>query len=146
MGIFDALSGALGEALRQSGRPAGQPPAASGQASFSGAFSEILASSGLGSLSGLVQRLEQGGLGEQVSSWLGSGANLPVSADELRAALGNEQVQRIAQQFGIPTDRILQILAQHLPETVDKASPNGKIEEPGQATPGFDTASGRGSN
>jgi uncharacterized protein YidB (DUF937 family) len=80
-----------------------------------------------------VQRLQQGGLGEQVSSWLSSGANLPVSADELRAALGNEQVQRIAQQFGIPADRILQILSQHLPETVDKASPNGTIEEPAQS-------------
>jgi uncharacterized protein YidB (DUF937 family) len=133
MGIFDVLSGALGQALRQGGRPPEQA-GAGGEASFPGAFSEILASSGFGSLSGLVQRLQQGGLGEQVSSWLGSGANLPVSADELRAALGNEQVQRIAQQFGIPADRILQILSQHLPETVDKASPNGAIEEPAQST------------
>jgi uncharacterized protein YidB (DUF937 family) len=133
MGIFDALSGALGEALRQRGAaaPSGQPDDP-GQVSFPGSFSEILASTGFGSLSGLVQRLEQGGLGDQVASWLGSGANLPVSADELRSALGNEQVQRIAQQFGIPADRILQILSRHLPETVDKASPNGKIEEPAQ--------------
>lgn len=136
MGILDSISSALGEALRQGGKPAEQPGAPPSQTPFSGAFSEILASSGFGSLSGLVQRLEQGGLRDQVASWLGSGANLTVSAEELRSALGNEQVQRIAQQFGIPVDRVLQVLSQHLPETVDKASPSGKIEEPWQATPG----------
>jgi uncharacterized protein YidB (DUF937 family) len=58
-----------------------------------------------------------------------------VSTGELRSAQGDDQVQKLAQQFGLPADRILQVLAQHLPDAVDKASPNGKIEEPEQAAP-----------
>ncbi|MBI4725559.1 MAG: DUF937 domain-containing protein [Rhodomicrobium sp.] len=134
MGIFDALSGALGEAMRRYGKSgqAGQPEAGVSKDTVQGSSPEVLASAGFGSLSGLVQRLSAGGLSEQVSSWLGSGANLPVNAEQLRGALGNEEVQRIAQQFGLPADRILQILSQYLPSTVDQASPDGKLEEPDQ--------------
>jgi uncharacterized protein YidB (DUF937 family) len=132
MGILDVLSGALGEALRRQGTPAstGQPDLASGQASIQNPFSDILSGTGFGDLSGLMQRLSAGGLSEQVASWLGSGANLPVSTDQLRNALGDEHVQHIAQRLGLPADRILQILSQHLPAAVDQASPNGRIEEP----------------
>ncbi len=127
MGIFNALSGALGEAMRRRGTAAG-PSDPEAQSSFGNYFTEILVSSGFGDLTGLVQKLRDGGLQAQVSSWLGTGANLPVTAEELRSALGNEQIQKLAQQLGLPADRILQVLSQHLPEAVDKASPNGTIE------------------
>ncbi len=134
MNILDALSEALTQAMRQ-GSPSGQTapqasPSSGAPAQFPGSLSDILASTGFGSLAGIVERLSNGGLQEQVRSWLGNGANLPVSADQIRSALGDEQVQRIAQQLGIPIDRILQILSQYLPAAVDQASPNGKIEEP----------------
>ena len=130
MSIFDTLSDALGEAMRKRGAtetsaPGTQPSSGSG-------FTGLLANTGFGDLSGLVQKLRGGGLEAQVASWLGAGANLPVTAEELRSALGNEQVQKITQQLGLPADRILQLLSQHLPEAVDKASPNGAIEEPEQ--------------
>ena len=63
-----------------------------------------------------------------MKSWLGSGANLPVSAEQLRATLGNQQVQQLAQQFGLPVDQMLNFLSQHLPTVVDQASPDGTIE------------------
>lgn len=133
MGIFDALSGAIGDAIRKGGTASGVgDPNAASQSAFPGSFSEILANTNFGNLSGLVQKLSEGGLGEQVSSWLGAGANLPISGEELRSALGNQEVQKIAQQLGLPTDRILDLLSQHLPEAVDKASPNGQIQEPPQ--------------
>ncbi len=130
MSIFDAISDALGEAMRKRGAvetsaPGTQPALGSG-------FAGILANAGFGDLSGLVQKLRGSGLDAQVASWLGAGANLPVTAEELRSALGNEEVQKITQQLGLPADRILQLLSQHLPEAVDKASPNGAIEEPEQ--------------
>jgi uncharacterized protein YidB (DUF937 family) len=131
MGIFDALAGVLGGAMRQRGAsaPSGQPQPGSQPAGFPSSFSEILESSGFGNLSGVVQRLSNGGLNEHVASWLGQGANLPVTPDQLRNALGSEQVQRIGQKLGIPTDKLLQILSQYLPAAVDQASPNGRIEE-----------------
>jgi uncharacterized protein YidB (DUF937 family) len=91
-------------------------------------ISAVLAKTNLGDLNGLVAKLQQGGLGPQVSSWLGNGANLPVTADQLRAALGNEQVQEIARHFGLPVDKALELLAEHVPATVDNASPNGVLQ------------------
>jgi uncharacterized protein YidB (DUF937 family) len=131
--IFDTLSGALSEAMRQQNPPA-QPPqmrqpereqVQTGRPAPS--FSDILTSSGFGSLAVLVQHLSNGGLDQHVKSWVGTGENLPVTSDQLRGALGDQPVQKMGQQTGIPAERILQILAQYLPAAIDQASPNGKL-------------------
>ena len=79
-------------------------------------------------INGLVAALEKGGLGPQVQSWLGNGGNMPITEDQLKAVLGNSQVQDFARQLGLPVDATLKILAQYLPELVDKASPNGTLQ------------------
>lgn len=71
---------------------------------------------------------QQGGLGPQVQSWLGNGADMPVTPEQLRAALGNAHVQELATKFGIPTDQVLKLLAEHLPAAIDQASLNGTIK------------------
>jgi uncharacterized protein YidB (DUF937 family) len=81
----------------------------------------------------LLQQLQQGGLGSQVASWLGNGANHAISPDQLRAALGNEQLQQMAQAAGLPIDKLLAMLSQQLPQTVDQMSPNGTLQEPDQS-------------
>jgi uncharacterized protein YidB (DUF937 family) len=79
-------------------------------------------------INGLVAALQKGGLGPQVQSWLGNGANMPITEDQLKAILGNSQIQDLARQFGLPVDAVLKILAQYLPELVDKASPTGTLQ------------------
>lgn len=91
-------------------------------------LSKLLAQTPFGSLEGLVGHLQAGGLADQVRSWLGSGANLPVSAEQLRSALGDEQVRQFAGKLGIPADAALSLLSKYLPTAVDQASPNGTIE------------------
>jgi uncharacterized protein YidB (DUF937 family) len=113
MALFDKLGGILGEVT------AAAAPAL---------ISAALAKTNMGDLQGLVSKLQQGGLGAQVQSWLGSGGNMPVTADQLKAALGDEHVQQLAAHFGVPVDKVLSLLSEHLPETVDKASPNGTLE------------------
>src|ERR1700691_3293906 len=109
MGLFDSLKGALeSEAL----------PAM---------INTVLAQTQYHDLPGLVAALEKGGLGPQVQSWLGNGNNMPITADQLKAVLGNTQVQDFARQIGLPGDEMLEVVAQYLPEIVDKASPNGVI-------------------
>ena len=76
----------------------------------------------------LVDALQKGGLMAQVQSWLGPGANLPITEDQLKAVLGNTQVQGFARHLGLPVDATLKLLAQYLPDIVDKASPNGTIQ------------------
>ena len=44
-----------------------------------------------GGLQGLVQSFHDKGMGGLVSSWIGSGQNLPVSADQIHQALGSDQ-------------------------------------------------------
>ena len=117
MGLLDSLGGALKGVLGQV--EADAVPAL---------ISAVLAKTNLGDLQGLVNKLQQGGLSDQVQSWLGNGTNLPVTVDQLRAALGNEQVQQIARELGLPIDGALKLLAEYLPTTVDQASPNGTIQ------------------
>jgi len=117
MGIFDNLGGTLKGAL-------GQVIAAEAPV----LISAVLAKTNLGDLQGLVAKLQQGGLNEQVQSWLGDGKNLPITPDQLRAALGNEQVQQLARQLGLPVDAALKLLAEHVPTAVDRASPDGTLQ------------------
>ena len=117
MGLFDNLGGALKGML-------GQVEAAAVPALINAA----LAKTNLGDLGGLVNQLQQGGLGPQVQSWLGNGANMSVTPDQLRAALGNDQVRQLAAHFGLPIDQALNLLAEHLPTAVDEASPNGALQ------------------
>jgi uncharacterized protein YidB (DUF937 family) len=125
MGLFDSLiSGALSSALSQGD-----------SSQMGGLLGQLLGKTDLGSLGGLLAQLQQGGLGSQVSSWLSNGHNLPTSPDQLKAALGNEQLQQMARSAGLPVDALLAMLAQHLPATVDKMSPNGQLQESDAPTP-----------
>jgi uncharacterized protein YidB (DUF937 family) len=65
-------------------------------------------------MSGLLDQLRQGGLGDQVSSWC-QGAASNVAPDQIRGALGEQHVQAIANQLGISTDDVAQQLSEHLP-------------------------------
>ena len=112
LGLNDELKGALGK-LEEAGLPA--------------LINNVLAKTQYRDLAGLVAALQQGGLGKQVQSWLGNGANLPITADQLKAVISNAQVQDLARQLGLPVDATLKVLAQYLPGIVDEASPNGKL-------------------
>jgi uncharacterized protein YidB (DUF937 family) len=116
MGLLENVSGALKGVLGQDGATA-----------MPALVSELLAKTDLGNLNGIVAKLQQGGLTDQVASWLGNGTNLPISAEQLRGALGNQQVQQLAAQLGLPIDDALKFLSEHLPHTVDQASPNGSL-------------------
>jgi len=88
----------------------------------------VLAKTQYHDLNGMVAALQKGGLNAQVQSWLGPGANLPITEDQLKAVLGNAQIQEFARHLGLPVDAALKLLAQYLPDIVDKASPNGTLQ------------------
>jgi uncharacterized protein YidB (DUF937 family) len=121
-GIFgDLIGGVLkGLANQQQGQAGG---------GLGGILGQVLGNTNLGSLGGLVDQLQKSGLGAQVSSWLGNGANLPISVDQLRQALGDDTIRQISQTLGLPVDQLLNQLSQHLPAAVDKLSPNGTLEQ-----------------
>lgn len=92
-------------------------------------LSQMLSRTDLGSVGGLLDQLQKSGLGPQVASWLGNGANMPVTADQLRQALGDPRLRQLAAALGLPIDQLLAQLSQHLPDVVDHMSPHGTLEE-----------------
>jgi uncharacterized protein YidB (DUF937 family) len=80
-----------------------------------------------GGLSGLVSQLSQGGLGDAVKSWVGTGANQPVSGEAITQAMGSDKIQELAAKAGLSTDALSSGLAQMLPGVVDKLTPNGEV-------------------
>jgi uncharacterized protein YidB (DUF937 family) len=90
-------------------------------------LSQVLGDGSQGGLSAIVAKLQQAGLGDQVKSWIGNGQNLPITAEQLQAALGSDTVKQLAARFNIPIDQLSKVLAQQLPAAVDHASPNGTL-------------------
>ena len=84
-----------------------------------------------GGLQGVIGAFEQAGLGHLVQSWMGGGSNLPVSPQQLQNVFGENQVQSMASQAGMPKEDFLSQLSQHLPSAV-----NGMTPEPGASVPG----------
>lgn len=90
---------------------------------------KMLSSSETDGLSGLVQSFKDKGLGDVVSSWVGTGENLPVNADQISNALGSETIQDLASKAGVSSTEVSPLLAQYLPGLIDKLlfTPSGHL-------------------
>jgi uncharacterized protein YidB (DUF937 family) len=80
-----------------------------------------------GGLGGLVQQFENAGLGDTISSWIGSGENQPIAPEDVHNVLGADLVQQIAAKTGLPVEQLLPQIAQHLPQLLDNITPNGEV-------------------
>ena len=80
-----------------------------------------------GGLGGLLGQLRNSGLGAQVDSWIGTGQNLPVSAQNIIAALGQGKVAEIARTLGVDPQQAAAHLAEMLPKAVDHLTPEGRL-------------------
>ncbi len=128
--MSDILGSILGSALKGlAGGQGEQQPADTGE--IQDILSQVLGKTDLGSVGGLLRQLEQSGLASQVASWLGDGQNLPVSVDQIRNALGEQNIGQLASQFGLPAEELLKHLANHLPAAIDSMSTGGSLEGSG---------------
>jgi len=78
-------------------------------------------------LHNLVNLFHEKGLGDIVSSWVGKGANQPISGEQVEHAVGSDKLQEIAQKVGVSKNEVRDQLAQHLPDAVDRATPEGEL-------------------
>ena len=122
MGLLDSV---LGAAL--GGQQGGQAPGAGGldPQMLMGLVSQLL--NNAGGLSGLLAKLQQGGLAEVAASWVSTGANQPVSPDALGSALGPDLMGQIAQAFGGNQQQAAGTLADLLPGLIDQLTPQGQL-------------------
>ena len=80
-----------------------------------------------GGLGGMVQEFQAKGLGNAVKSWVGTGDNLPISPEQLHAALGSETIASLAAKVGMTPEELSAKLSVVLPQVVDKLTPNGTL-------------------
>ncbi len=83
-----------------------------------------------GGVQGIVSQMESQGLGGTVRSWVGTGANQPISADQVHAAFGPEVIAGLAAKFGLQPQDVAQKLAQALPQAINHLTPSG-VTQPG---------------
>lgn len=74
-----------------------------------------------------MNKLQQGGLGDVVNSWVGSGQNQPVSPGQLGSALGPSIMKTVSQLTGMSEDDLSKQLSQVLPGVVNSLTPNGRL-------------------
>lgn len=84
-----------------------------------------------GGLGALVEQFTRGGLGDVVSSWVGTGQNQPVSPGQLGQVFGDDLLGRLTQQTGLSQGDLLGQLSQVLPQAVDQLTPQGRLPEDG---------------
>jgi uncharacterized protein YidB (DUF937 family) len=110
-GLMDMLRGNLGSLL--------------GGAAAGGALS--------GGLTDLLRRFTDAGHGDTANSWINTGANHPVTPQQIEQSLGANTVNSLAEQAGMTPDSVLSHLSQGLPDVVDKLTPEGRLPTPQEA-------------
>ncbi|MGH6849613.1 MAG: YidB family protein [Methylocella sp.] len=80
-----------------------------------------------GGLQNIASQFQKNGFGDTMKSWISQGQNLPITADQIQRVLGSGTVKELAAKMGLPADKIAELLAQHLPQAIDQATPDGKL-------------------
>jgi uncharacterized protein YidB (DUF937 family) len=126
--LLDQLKSQLGGILaaETAGAEGAQSPAHDPHAMLESVVDLIGQHGGLG---GLLDKLKASGLGEVVSSWVATGANQPVPANQLQSAVGADTISQIMAKLGITKEQASSLLAQYLPMVIDRLTPHGKVEE-----------------
>lgn len=138
-GLFGSAQGAGSAAGADARGSLGQ----AGAASAEGIDPSAMSGAAAGGLGGLLGGLGKGGLGsglrdlldqfrqtgheEQAQSWVSSGANRPIDANEMEQVLGSERIEWLMQQTGLPKDQLLAGLSKELPDAIDKMTPKGQV-------------------
>ena len=114
MGLLDGIAGAV------LGKLGGQ------QGGMAQMAMELLNQNG--GLDGILAKFKEGGLAEQAASWVGTGANMAVSPEQISSVLGDGKIAEMAAKMGISPETLSAQIAEHLPTVVDKLTPNGAVE------------------
>ncbi|MDO9432892.1 MAG: YidB family protein [Phenylobacterium sp.] len=105
--------------------------ASGGEGSPIGAITDLLGGQE-GGLGGLMNAFEKGGLGGVAQSWIASGANLPISAEQIQAVLSSGMVADFAAKLGVDPTTAADTLAKVLPQVIDHLTPDGQLPTGGQ--------------
>jgi len=80
-----------------------------------------------GGVTGFVDRFRSLGLSGMVDSWIGSGANAPISTSQLTEVLGSQNIDDIASRTGVDRGTAASALAALLPGAFNTLTEDGRI-------------------
>ncbi|MDR3532900.1 MAG: YidB family protein [Rhodopila sp.] len=119
------MSGLFGQILQGvfSGGQQGQA------SSISGILQQVLAvkDGDKEGVAAIISKFQTAGLGQHVQSWVGTGENTPVSAEQIGQVFSQEQLEGWAQKAGTTPDALRGVLAEALPHVIDHATPDGQV-------------------
>lgn len=121
MGFFDSLVKGVGDILSGGEQHNSLIELAMG----------LISGSGSGGLSDLTNTFKDKGLGDVISSWIGTGQNQSITADQIQTVMGNEKIQQFAEKLGFSSDDISKGLAAVLPGLIDALTPDGTVPDQG---------------
>jgi uncharacterized protein YidB (DUF937 family) len=99
-----------------------------GNAPAGGGLGGVLGGGALGAgLKDLLDRFRQSGQEDKVQSWVATGSNKPIAPNEIEQALGEERIEWLMEQTGLPRDQLLNGLSGELPQAIDKLTPDGRL-------------------
>ncbi len=133
MGLLDSVLSAVGgQAQGGEGGLGGLLGMLGNQPQLMQAATSLLGNDGEhGGLSGLMEKFQQAGMGDVLASWVGTGANQPISGDQLSSVLGGDALSGLAAKFGINPGDLAGQLSSVLPGLVDHMTPNGQVPAAG---------------
>jgi uncharacterized protein YidB (DUF937 family) len=116
----------------------GQQGEAGGQSSMLDNLLEMLNDQKSGGITGLIQKFNEKGLGDHISSWIGTGENLPISADQIKNALGSDKIKELASKLNLGEHDTSKSLADLLPQLIDRLTPDGSVPHQDMLSQGID--------
>jgi uncharacterized protein YidB (DUF937 family) len=76
----------------------------------------------------VVNTIKEKGMEDSVESWIGTGDNKAISANQLNDALGSDLMSTLSEKTGIPEKELGGMLSTLLPVVVNQLTPKGKTE------------------
>lgn len=121
MSLLESLFKQLTGILTQSG--------AANNAGLMNSLGILLGGSKSGGLAALINAFKEKGLGDAVSSWIGTGENKAITPEQVQSVLGLGKIEEIASKLGLTVGQASSGLAGLIPQLIDKLSPTGKLPE-----------------
>jgi uncharacterized protein YidB (DUF937 family) len=85
-----------------------------------------------GGLNKLLGNMQSKGMEDKAQSWVSKGENRAITPQELEQVVPKEQIDQLAQQTGATPQQTEEVLAQALPQVVNKVTPDGQIPQQAQ--------------
>ena len=85
------------------------------------------AGSGVGGVNGLLQVLDEKGMGKEAATWVSTGKNRSVSVEQMKRVFEDPHVAASLRNTGVSPDQAAATLAAWLPFVINFVTPSGKV-------------------